>query len=56
MAVLPKKFSPPRAGQEERIAALERYIKYLEEQIEHFATVTNKKFEEVKKNVEKDQK
>lgn len=51
MAVLPKKFSPPRAGHEERIAALERYIKYLEEQIEHFATVTNEKIAEVKKNV-----
>ncbi len=50
MAVLPKKFEAGRGGDRERIAALEGYIKYLEERIEIFATSTNKKIEEVKKN------
>jgi hypothetical protein len=51
MAVLPKKFEAGRGTDRDRIAALEQYIKYLEQQLEHFATVTNKKIEEVKKDV-----
>lgn len=50
MAVLPKKFEAGRGTDRDRIAALERYIKYLEERIEAYATSTNKKIEEVKKN------
>lgn len=50
MAVLPKKFEAGRGTDRDRIAALEQYIKYLEQQLEHFATVTNKKIEEVKKD------
>jgi hypothetical protein len=38
MAVIPKKFSPPRGGLEDRVKALEEYIKYLEERIEFFAS------------------
>ena len=50
MAVLPNKFAPSGGSDKERIAALERYIKYLEERIELYASTTNKKIEEVKKN------
>jgi flagellar biosynthesis chaperone FliJ len=56
MAVLPKKFEAGRGTDRDRIAALERYIKYLEERIEAYATSTNKKIEEVKRNVDNDQK
>lgn len=52
MAVLPKKFSPSRAKLEDRIAALENYIKYLEEQIEHYASNTGKKINEITKEIE----
>jgi hypothetical protein len=38
MAVIPKKFSPPRGGLEDRVKALEEHIKYLEERIEFFAS------------------
>ena len=51
MAVIPNKYSSPSGGDKEKIAALERYIKYLEERIELFASSTNKKIEEITKNV-----
>ena len=54
MAVIPNKYSSPAGNDKEKIAALERYIKYLEERIELFASSTNKKIEEVSKNVQKD--
>jgi hypothetical protein len=38
MAVIPKKFSPPRGGLEDRVKAMEEHIKYLEERIEFFAS------------------
>ena len=56
MAVIPSKYSSPRGSDKEKIAALERYIKYLEERIEFFATTTNKKIEEIRKNVNNNQK
>ena len=56
MAVIPAKYSSPRGSDTEKIAALERYIKYLEERIELFATTTNKKIEEIRDNVNKNQK
>ena len=51
MAVIPSKYSSPSGSDKEKIAALERYIKYLEEQLEHFASVTNKKIGEIEKNI-----
>ena len=51
MAVIPNKFAPSTASDKERLAALERYIKYLEEQIEHFASATNKKIAEIEKKI-----
>ena len=49
MAVIPNKFAPSSASDKERIATLERYIKYLEERIELFASATNKKIAEIDK-------
>ena len=51
MAVIPSKFSAPTGSDKEKIAALERYIKYLEERIELYASVTNKKIAEIEKNI-----
>lgn len=51
MAVIPSKYSSPSGSDKEKIAALERYIKYLEEQIEHFASATNKKIAEIEKKI-----
>ena len=51
MAVLPNKFNPASGGIEARVAALEEYIKYLEEHLEHHASAVNKKIEEVRKSV-----
>lgn len=55
MAVIPNKYSPRGKSDGERIANLERYIKYLEERLELFASSTNKKIEEIR-NVDKNQK
>lgn len=56
MAVFPKKFSPARGSDRDRIKALEEHIKYLENQVEHFASQITKKMEEkddsVKQNKE----
>jgi hypothetical protein len=46
MAVIPRKFSPSRGSDRDRIKALEDHIKYLEEQIEYFASQLTKKMEE----------
>lgn len=56
MAVIPNKYSPCGKSDREKITNLERYIKYLEERIELFASTTNKKIEEIKKNVNNDQR
>lgn len=50
MAVIPNKYSSPKGSDKEKIAALERYIKYLEERIELYASVTTKKIVEIEKN------
>ena len=50
MAIFPKRFSPPKGTPEKRLDALEQHIKYLEAQLEHYASVTNKKIEEAGKN------
>lgn len=55
MAVIPNKYSPRGKSDGERIANLERYIKYLEERLELFASTTNKKIEEIR-NGNNDQK
>ena len=52
MAILPKKFSPSRGETRERVSALEAYIKYLEEQLELYASNTNKKINELTKRIE----
>ena len=49
MTVLPNKFSPSSESDKERIAALERYIKYLEERLEHYATTVNKRLGDIEK-------
>ena len=51
MAVIPNKFAPSGATDKERIAALERYIKYLEERIELYASATNKRIGELEKKI-----
>ena len=51
MAVIPNKFSPSGGSDKERIAALERYIKYLEERIELSSTASNKKIAELEKKI-----
>lgn len=50
MAVIPNKYSSPSGSDKEKIAALERYIKYLEERIEHYASTINKRLGDVEKN------
>lgn len=56
MAILPKKFSASRGETRERVSALEAYIKYLEEQLEHYASNNNKKIEELLKQIEEGKK
>lgn len=51
MAVIPNKFAASGGSNEQRIAALERHIKYLEEMLEHYASVTGKKIEDIKKEI-----
>lgn len=51
MAVLPNKFAPSGGSDKERIAALERYIKYLEERIELYASTTGKKIADIEKKI-----
>lgn len=48
MAVIPNKFKPSRGDLIERVKTLEEHIVYLEERLEYFATITNKKIEEAK--------
>lgn len=55
MAVIPNKYSSSGKSDREKIADLERHIKYLEERIELFASTTNKKIEEIR-NGNNDQK
>lgn len=53
MAILSRRFSPPsHAKPEDRITALENYIKYLEEQLEAYASNTGKKINEMTKDIE----
>lgn len=52
MAILSRRFSPSRAKPEDRITALENYIKYLEEQLEAYASNTGKKINEMTKDIE----
>lgn len=51
MAVIPNKFAPSGATDKERIAALERYIKYLEERLELYASTTGKKIADIEKKI-----
>ena len=51
MAVIPNKFSPSGGSDKEKIAALERYIRYLEEQIEQYASATGKRIAELEKKI-----
>lgn len=51
MAVLPNKFAPSGGSDKERIAALERYIKYLEENIEMLSSTMNKRISELEKKI-----
>jgi hypothetical protein len=55
MAVFPKKFSPARGSDRDRIKALEEHIKYLENQVEHFASQITKKMEEKDDSVKQKQ-
>lgn len=48
MAVIPNKFKPARGDLAERVKALEEHVVYLEERLEYFASMTNKKIEETK--------
>ena len=51
MAVIPSKYSSHSGSDKEKIAALERYIKYLEEQIEQYASATGKRSAELEKKI-----
>ena len=51
MAVIPNKFAPTGTSNEQRIAELERYIRYLEEQIEQYASATGKRIAELEKKI-----
>lgn len=51
MAVIPNKFAPSGATDKERIAALERYIKYLEERLELYASSTGKRIDKIEKEI-----
>ena len=57
MATLPRRYSPPHgATVEERVAALELYIRYLEEQIEFNISNQNKKIRECASRIEEVEK
>lgn len=51
MAVIPNKYSSPKGSDKEKIAALERYIKYLEERLELYASTTGKKIADIEKKI-----
>ncbi len=55
MAILPKRFQRGKGSIEVRVEALEKYIDYLHEQLEHYALSTGKEIDAIKKqtNVEK---
>lgn len=52
MAVLPEKFQKGEGSDAARILALEKYIDYLHENIEHYASVVGKRLAELEKNSE----
>ena len=53
MAILPRKFNPQRTSNlEARVAELEKYIVYLQDQLEHYASVTGKRMGEIEKNID----
>lgn len=54
MAVLPKKFQRGRGSVEARVEALEKYIEYLHGQIEHYASSTGKRIDELDKKTERE--
>ena len=51
MAVIPSKYSSPSGSDKEKIAALERYIKYVQEQIEQYASSAGKRIAELEKKI-----
>lgn len=51
MAVIPNKYSSPKGSDKEKIAALERYIKYLEERLELYASTTGKRIDKIEKEI-----
>lgn len=57
MAVFPRKYSRRRgSGEREAIVTLEAHIKYMEQQIEYFASQTNKEILELRAKVEEQEK
>lgn len=56
MAVFPRKYGRSRGSEKGAVAALEAHIKYMEQQIEYFASQTNKEILELRGKVEEQKK
>ena len=56
MAVFPRRYGKSRGGGVDTVAALEAHVKYMEEQIEYYASQTGKVILDLKKKVEDQEK
>lgn len=56
MAVFPRKYGRSRGSEKGAVVALEAHIKYMEQQIEFFASQVNKEILELRGKVEEQEK
>ena len=56
MAVFPRRYGRSRGSEKGAVVALEAHIKYMEQQIEYFASQTNKDILELRAKVEEQEK
>jgi prefoldin subunit 5 len=56
MAVFPRKYGRSRGSDKGAVAALEAHIKYMEQQIEFFASQVNKEILELRGKIEEQEK
>lgn len=52
MAVFPRRYGRSRGNDKAAVVALEAHVKYMEEQIEYYASLTTKTILDLKKTVE----
>ena len=56
MAVFPRRYGRSRGSEKGAVVALEAHIKYMEQQIEYFASQTNKEILELRGKIEEQEK